>query len=84
MTQSWTTKIERDASPNYTENKRTAVKNSVTRPNARKSERDEGGGGKSESKKAASRVTEFKEGPSESSPFPSQMTQLGKGGDRKH
>ena len=55
MTQSRTTKIERDASPKYTESKRTAVKNSVTRRNSRKRERDEGEGGKSESKRG--RVT---------------------------
>ena len=57
MTQSRTAKIVRDASPKYTENKRTTVKNSVTRRNSRKSERDEGrgSGGKSESRKG--RVT---------------------------
>ena len=39
-----TAKSERDASPKYTESKRTAVKNSVTRRDSRKSKRDEGGG----------------------------------------
>ena len=55
MKQARTANIERDASPKYTESKRTAVKNSVTRRNSRKSERDEGSGGKAESKKG--RVT---------------------------
>ena len=63
MTRSANSKIERDASPKYTENKRTAVKNSVTRRNSRKSERDEGGGVNPSRKKAASRVTEFMNGP---------------------
>ena len=62
--QSRTAKIERDASPRYTESKRTAVKNSVTRRNSRKSERGEGGEGvKPSRQKAASRVTEFMDGP---------------------
>ena len=52
--QSRTAKIGRDASPKYTESKRTAVRNSVTRRNSRENERHEGGG-KSESKKG--RVT---------------------------
>ena len=42
VTQSRTAKIGSDASPKYTENKRTTVKNSVTRRHSRKSERDEG------------------------------------------
>ena len=54
VTQSRTTKIERCASPKYTESKRTGVKNSVVRRNSRKSERDEGEG-ESELKKG--RVT---------------------------
>ena len=42
VTQSRTAKIGRDAGPKYTENKRTAVKNSVTCSTSKKSERDEG------------------------------------------
>ena len=67
MTQSRTAKIERDAIPKYTENKRTALKNNVTRRNSGKSERDEGGGGRgvnpSRKRPRASRVTEFMNGP---------------------
>ena len=55
MTHSRTAKIERGASPKYTESKRAAVKNSVAQRNSTKSERDEGGGGKSRVKKG--RVT---------------------------
>ena len=54
VAQSRTAKIEHDASPKYTESKRTGVKNSVVRRNSRKSERDEGEG-ESELKKG--RVT---------------------------
>ena len=59
-------KIERGVSPKYTENTRAAVKNSVTRRNSRKSERGEGGGDgwvNPSQKNAASRVTEFINGP---------------------
>ena len=40
------------ASPKYTESKRTAVENNVTRRNSRRSERDEGGGVNPSQKKA--------------------------------
>ena len=56
-------KTGRDASPKYTESERTIVKNSVTRRNSRKSERDEGEGVNPSRKKAASRVTELMNGP---------------------
>ena len=63
VTQSRTAKIECDARPKYTENKRRAVKNSVTCRNSRKSERDEWGGGILSRKKDASRAMEFMNGP---------------------
>ena len=63
VTQSRRAKIERDSSPKYTEGKRTAVKNSVTRRNPRTSEHDEGDGVNTSRKKATSRVTDFMNGP---------------------
>ena len=64
VTRSRTAKLEVDASPKFTESKRTAVKNSVTRRNSGENEHDEGGEGVNSSrKKAASRMTGFMNGP---------------------